>query len=171
MPYYSTAQEWLTQSTLLLQARPTTTRITTKYTIPHSSKTYSKGQKIENSKKKPIKDISNSDNRRIINTPNDDAATNLNTATATTNPNTTATTKIAYLTLKTYDPVSGATLKYKTNKAAEVGRLVQIMGRLGKGMAGLEMKETEIVSSELLEKKTPQTESLNLKRPKKKGKK
>ncbi|RKF66793.1 putative wd repeat protein [Golovinomyces cichoracearum] len=171
MPYYATAQEWLTQSTLLLQARPTTTRITTKYTIPRSSKTRSKGPKIENSKKKPIKDTSNSGNSRIINTSNDGAATNLNNTAATTNSNTTETTKIANLTLKTYDPVSGATLKYKTNKAAEVGRLVQIMGRLGKGMAGLEMKEKEIVISEVLEKNTLQTETLNVKRPKKKGKK
>ncbi|KAI5928562.1 signal recognition particle 9 kDa protein-domain-containing protein [Camillea tinctor] len=33
MPYYETSQEWLRQSTLLLEARPTTTRITTKYHI------------------------------------------------------------------------------------------------------------------------------------------
>src|SRR4051794_18493921 len=43
----------------------------------------------------------------------------------------------ANLVLKTYDPTSGATLKYKTSKAAEVNRLVQCMGRLGKGMAGV----------------------------------
>lgn len=39
--------------------------------------------------------------------------------------------------LKTYDPHSGVTLKYKTSKAAEVGRLVQMLGTLGRGMAGL----------------------------------
>ncbi|KAI0383116.1 signal recognition particle 9 kDa protein-domain-containing protein [Hypomontagnella monticulosa] len=33
MPYYATSQEWLRQSSLLLEARPTTTRITTKYHI------------------------------------------------------------------------------------------------------------------------------------------
>lgn len=43
----------------------------------------------------------------------------------------------ANLVLKTFDPPSGATLKYKTSKAAEVNRLVQCMGRLGRGMAGL----------------------------------
>ncbi|KAI0115041.1 signal recognition particle 9 kDa protein-domain-containing protein [Daldinia grandis] len=33
MPYFATSQEWLHQSSLLLEARPTTTRITTKYHI------------------------------------------------------------------------------------------------------------------------------------------
>ncbi|KAG9255188.1 signal recognition particle 9 kDa protein-domain-containing protein [Emericellopsis atlantica] len=33
MPYFETAQEWLDQSNLLLQARPATTRITTRYSI------------------------------------------------------------------------------------------------------------------------------------------
>ncbi|KAI6779538.1 Signal recognition particle [Emericellopsis cladophorae] len=33
MPYFKTAQEWLDQSNLLLQARPATTRITTRYSI------------------------------------------------------------------------------------------------------------------------------------------
>ncbi|KAK2594231.1 hypothetical protein QQS21_008073 [Conoideocrella luteorostrata] len=33
MPYFKASQEWLHQSTLLLEARPTTTRITTRYSI------------------------------------------------------------------------------------------------------------------------------------------
>ncbi|KAK6067864.1 WD repeat protein [Seiridium cupressi] len=33
MPYYDTADEWLRQSQLLLEARPTTTRVMTKYSI------------------------------------------------------------------------------------------------------------------------------------------
>jgi hypothetical protein len=46
------------------------------------------------------------------------------------------------LILKTYDPVSGVALKYSTDKAAEVGRLVSSMARLGRIMAGLlELKE------------------------------
>ncbi|TVY24786.1 Uncharacterized protein LHYA1_G006832 [Lachnellula hyalina] len=102
MPYLATAQEWLTQSTLLLQARPSTTRITTKYT--HASTIAKK------SKSKP---------RR----------------------NAPPTESTALLTLKTYDPASGATLKYETDKAAEVGRLMMILGRLGRGMAGLEVRE------------------------------
>jgi hypothetical protein len=48
----------------------------------------------------------------------------------------------ATLTLKTYDPVSGTTLKYSTTKAAEVSRLIQILGRLARPMSGLpEVKE------------------------------
>ena len=43
----------------------------------------------------------------------------------------------AYLELKTYDPESGVTLKYRTDKAAEVGRLVASLGRLGRHMAAL----------------------------------
>jgi hypothetical protein len=39
--------------------------------------------------------------------------------------------------LKTYDPASGTTLKYSTTKAAEVSRLIQILGRLARPMAGL----------------------------------
>ncbi|KAI0014093.1 signal recognition particle 9 kDa protein-domain-containing protein [Xylariaceae sp. FL0662B] len=42
MPYYATSQEWLHQSSLLLEARPNTTRITTKY---HISKPSSKRRK------------------------------------------------------------------------------------------------------------------------------
>jgi hypothetical protein len=43
----------------------------------------------------------------------------------------------ATLTLKTYDPVSGTVLKYKTDKAAEVGRLIASLGTLGRSMAAL----------------------------------
>ncbi|TVY53243.1 Uncharacterized protein LCER1_G006187 [Lachnellula cervina] len=90
MPYLTTAQQWLTQSTLLLQARPTTTRITTKYT--HATTVSKKSRPRRNAP---------------------------------------PTEPTALLTLKTYDPASGTTLKYETNKAAEVGRLIQILGRLG----------------------------------------
>jgi hypothetical protein len=41
------------------------------------------------------------------------------------------------LVLKTYDPVSGVALKYRTTKAAEVSRLVNSLGRLGRSMAAL----------------------------------
>ena len=43
----------------------------------------------------------------------------------------------AYLELRTYDPESGVTLKYKTDKAAEIGRLIVSLGRLGRSMAAL----------------------------------
>lgn len=43
----------------------------------------------------------------------------------------------ATLTLKTYDPASGVCLKYRTDKGAEVGRLIATLGRLGRHMAAL----------------------------------
>ncbi|EPE33730.1 hypothetical protein GLAREA_06743 [Glarea lozoyensis ATCC 20868] len=115
MPNLPTAQEWLTQSTLLLQARPSTTRITTKYSHPRRPNPLSKP--------KPTPSTT---------TPSDPTTAPSKTPTST-------------LTLKTYDPISGATLKYTTDKAQEVGRLIQILGRLARGMAGLEMKEEEVV--------------------------
>lgn len=42
-----------------------------------------------------------------------------------------------FLVLKTYDPISGVTLKYRTTKAAEVSRLIHALGRLGRVMAAL----------------------------------
>ncbi|OBT87106.1 hypothetical protein VE02_02247 [Pseudogymnoascus sp. 03VT05] len=105
MPYLPTAQEWLTQSALLLQARPTTSRITTKYTVKPSTR-------------RPTAE-------------------------------TAAPAPVAFLTLKTYDPASGTTLKYRTDKAAEVGRLVLSLSRLGREMAGLpELKEEDVKMEE-----------------------
>ena len=43
--------------------------------------------------------------------------------------------------LKTYDPESGVVLKYKTDKAADVGRLIASLGRLGRHMAALPEKQ------------------------------
>lgn len=43
----------------------------------------------------------------------------------------------AKLILKTYDPQSGICLKYKTSKAAEVGRLIQMLGSMARKMAAL----------------------------------
>lgn len=43
----------------------------------------------------------------------------------------------ASLIIKTFDPHSGVCLKYKTTKAAEVSRLVQLLGSLGRKMAAL----------------------------------
>lgn len=48
----------------------------------------------------------------------------------------------AWLTLKAYDPESGVVLKFKTDRAAEVGRLMNGLGRLGRHMAALP-QETE----------------------------
>jgi hypothetical protein len=46
----------------------------------------------------------------------------------------------AALVLKTYDPESGVVLKFKTDKAADVGRLITGLGRLGRHMAALPEK-------------------------------
>ncbi|KAI1743539.1 signal recognition particle 9 kDa protein-domain-containing protein [Xylaria scruposa] len=109
MPYYETSQEWLRQSALLIEARPSTTRITTKYHLTDKSGTSKKRQK-----RRQQQDSS---------------------STTTTAP-TTATPR-ASLTLKTFDPHSGACLKYRTTKAAEVSRLILSLGQLGRRMAAL----------------------------------
>jgi len=41
------------------------------------------------------------------------------------------------LTLKTYDPVSGVCIKFRTTKVADVGRLITGLHRLGRQQAGL----------------------------------
>ncbi|KAK0385788.1 hypothetical protein NLU13_6965 [Sarocladium strictum] len=110
MPYFETSQEWLDQSLLLLEARPESTRITTKYSL------------------KPI-------------SPRPSKATDAETTTTGATP----TAPRGHLVLKTYDPVSGVTLKYRTTKAAEVSRLVQAsLGRLGKAMAGVPADVPEV---------------------------
>ncbi|OAA44873.1 Signal recognition particle, SRP9 subunit [Metarhizium rileyi] len=104
MPYFKSSQEWLEQSTLLLEARPSTTRITTKYSI----------QPAKSRKRKT-----------------EDADGDIPTDDASKPPR-------GSLVIKTYDPVSGVTLKYRTTKAAEVSRLVySSLGRLGRGMADM----------------------------------
>ncbi|KAH8801674.1 signal recognition particle 9 kDa protein-domain-containing protein, partial [Xylogone sp. PMI_703] len=120
MPYLDTAQAWLTQSTRLLQARPTTTRITTKYSIAHPDPT----KKPKRQRRTP----------KIV--PNSDAATPAEQAQNAAPRGT--------LTLKTYDPASGTTLKYRTTKGAEVSRLIQILGRVARPMCGLPEVKDEV---------------------------
>lgn len=48
----------------------------------------------------------------------------------------TAPAPTADITFKTWDPASGVALKYRTNKAQEVGRLFGSLGRIGRGMTG-----------------------------------
>ena len=152
MPYLPTAQAWLTQSALLLEARPTTvstlslprsqslhhpptdllpqqTRITTKYTL---SKPSLKPRSSKTTKSDPT-----------TTTATDPPPAASETAPpASTTPQPPPPTTRATLTLKTYNPSSGVTLKYKTDKAAEVGRLISSLARLGRTMAGLpEVKE------------------------------
>ena len=49
----------------------------------------------------------------------------------------------ATIVLKTFDPVSGVCLKYRTNRGAEVGRLITGLGGLGRCMAGLPSNAVE----------------------------
>lgn len=66
------------------------------------------------------------------------AAKNTESTTTPASESTTAPEEpVASFTLKTYDPVSGTCLQYETNKAAEVGRLIGSLGRLGRHMAAL----------------------------------
>ncbi|KAI8952864.1 hypothetical protein F4801DRAFT_539607 [Xylaria longipes] len=115
MPYYATSQEWLRQSALLIEARPSTTRITTKYHLTDKTGSSKKRQKRRQQQQQQQQQ---------------DTST-------TTAPTTPTPTPRASLTLKTYDPHSGACLKYRTTKAAEVSRLILSLGQLGRGMAAL----------------------------------
>ncbi|KAL5002175.1 signal recognition particle 9 kDa protein-domain-containing protein [Aspergillus recurvatus] len=107
-PYLPTSAAYLKESSLLLQAYPESTRITTKYTFPEPSPSSAKKSKPE--------------------------------ATPSTQPASTPAAPIATLVLKTYNPESGICLKYRTNKAAEVGRLITALGLLAGGadMASLD---------------------------------
>ncbi|KFA63473.1 hypothetical protein S40285_00390 [Stachybotrys chlorohalonatus IBT 40285] len=106
MPYFETSQEWLEQSALLVEARPETTRITTRYSI-----------------KTP--------RPRSGATDTDDTSSPAAPAADPKPPR-------ASLVVKTYDPVSGVVLKYRTTKAAEVSRLIYAsLGQLGRGMAAV----------------------------------
>ncbi|KAI0127779.1 signal recognition particle 9 kDa protein-domain-containing protein [Xylariales sp. AK1849] len=111
MPYYETSDEWLRQSQLLLEARPTTTRITTRYSI-----------KVPKTRK-PKPGVTPS------------------SANASAEPK----APRGALVLKTYDPVTGAALKYRTTKAAEVSRLVMSLGKLSRPMAGLPELKDELM--------------------------
>ncbi|KAI4765475.1 hypothetical protein E4T52_01765 [Aureobasidium sp. EXF-3400] len=145
MPYFTSSEEWQRQSALLLQARPNTTRITTKYHIPSATSISPKPSSAPTEPAQP-------------------------------------TQPIALLELKTYDPVSGTTLKYRTDKAAEVGRLIAAMGSLGREMAALPQVKEDVVmgdavqEAESVEEKTlsqPQTQTQQgtAGKKKKKGKK
>ncbi|KAJ5101814.1 hypothetical protein NUU61_004036 [Penicillium alfredii] len=104
MPYLPTSQAFLEQSALLLEAYPETTRITTKYSFPHQKK------------------------------PQPSSTTNTsNTADATSTTPAPTTAPVAALTLKTFNPTAGICLKYRTNKGAEVGRLITGLGKLAGG--------------------------------------
>ncbi|KAI4258616.1 MAG: hypothetical protein LQ352_001151 [Teloschistes flavicans] len=120
MPYFSDSQQWFDQSNLLLVACPTTARITTKYRI--SPPPPARKRKSQNT------EATTSDSTTTSPPP---------LSSNTQQPRVSR----GYLILKTYDPVSGVCLKYKTDKAAEVGRLVAALGKCGRAMAGLPLKD------------------------------
>ncbi|GCB19032.1 uncharacterized protein C17H9.07 [Aspergillus awamori] len=104
MPYLPTSQSYLEQSSLLLQAYPDT-RITTKYTFPRTTSTSTSTSTKQQQQQQPP------------------------TSPEDTEPK----PRIATLELKTYHPGSGICLKYRTNKGAEVGRLITSLGKLAAG--------------------------------------
>ncbi|KAF2646178.1 hypothetical protein P280DRAFT_544573 [Massarina eburnea CBS 473.64] len=123
MPYFKTSTEWFDQSSLLLKARPTTTRITSKYTVlkPSASKIKKRQKYLEKKAARPAKA---EEAPRTSSPPPAAPAQDPEEPTAT-------------FTLKTFDPDSGTCLQYETAKAAEVGRLIGSLGRLGRHMAAL----------------------------------
>ena len=131
MPYFPDLNTYLHQSSLLIQAYPTTTRITTKYSLPRKP----------NPKAKPKPPPAPTSSRPLTDPANPAAVPDTTTTTTTDTRPTMKTSKpprerlppSATLTLKTFEPGSGICLKYKTDKAAEVGRLLTGLGRLAAG--------------------------------------
>ncbi|EEH22770.2 hypothetical protein PABG_04981 [Paracoccidioides brasiliensis Pb03] len=130
MPYLSTSQEYLEQSALLLEAYPDTTRITTKYTYSASKKSQSTAKS-----KSPT-----------TATPTPSA-----TLDPTSAPTPAPAPAPATLTLKTFHPTSGICLKYRTNKAAEIGRLIAGLGKLASGAPVIETVETTKADEEMVD--------------------
>ncbi|KAK3059083.1 hypothetical protein LTR09_000649 [Extremus antarcticus] len=121
MVLLETSDEWQRQSSLLLQARPTTARITVKYNVPNlQSPKVQKAIKRKGDAEGGKKDV----------------------AAAPAVPK-------AVLCLKTYDPESGVCLQFKTDRAAEVGRLITGLGRLGRHMAALPQKTEDAVMEDV----------------------
>ncbi|KAK5224613.1 hypothetical protein LTR99_004686 [Exophiala xenobiotica] len=113
MPYFTDLHTYLHQSSLLIQAYPST-RITTKYSLPRKANSKSRSNP---SKEQPPASAPSGETT---------SAAAQTQAQVKRDPS-------AILTLKTFHPESGICLKYRTDKAAEVGRLLAGLGRLAKG--------------------------------------
>lgn len=118
------------------------TRITTKYTLHpklnRSTSTPSTHKQQKNrSKKRKVEGEAGEAGSKTASTNAAAGATDAAVANTSSSSLSSSDPPKASLTLKTYDPVSGACLKYRTFRAAEVGRLIGGLGELGKGMAGL----------------------------------
>ncbi|ETN44801.1 uncharacterized protein HMPREF1541_09676 [Cyphellophora europaea CBS 101466] len=109
MPDLPTLNAFLSSASLLLSAYPSA-RITTKYSLPRAPK---------NASSKPTKQSSEA------------ASTNVDGEQAPHQKKEPSAT----LTCKVYHAPSGICLKYKTDKAQEVGRLITSLGKLGRGEA------------------------------------
>ncbi|KAL0473886.1 signal recognition particle 9 kDa protein domain-containing protein [Neurospora intermedia] len=135
MPYYEKSEDWLHQSALLLQARPQTTRVTTSYSLRPAIRP-SKAEKLAAKEARRAKEKKETSSKK---TPaaSTEEQTPKDAATASAKP------PRGQLVLKTFDPHSGVCLKYKTSKAAEVGRLIQMLGQLGRRMAALPVDEAK----------------------------
>lgn len=113
MPYFTDLQTYLHQSSLLIQAYPSS-RLTTKYSLPKKANSKSRSNP---SKEQPAASAPSSET----------------TSAAAQAQGQVKRDPSAILTLKTFHPESGICLKYRTDKAAEVGRLLAGLGRLAKG--------------------------------------
>lgn len=133
MPYFTSSEEWQRQSALLLQARPNTVCLLHLPTALHHSTNTSDQTRITTKYHIPSADSLS---------PKPSAPSD-----ATADPSKPA-QPIAQLELKTFDPVSGTTLKYRTDKAAEVGRLIAAMGSLGREMAALPEVKGDVVMAD-----------------------
>ncbi len=118
MPYLPDLNTYLYNSSLLIQAYPDS-RITTKYALPRKPNTKSKSQT-------PSKRSQKADSATE---PVDASATDGRTRQQQREKKEPS----AILVLKTYHADSGICLKYRTDKAQEVGRLMAGLGRLAKG--------------------------------------
>ncbi|KAL2438595.1 hypothetical protein ABEF95_011971 [Exophiala dermatitidis] len=130
MTYLDDLHSYLHQSSLLIQAYPST-RITTKYSLP----------------RKP--------NTKTRTKPENGTTTTPRTTDSAAAPSQQQQQQLqpkrepsAVLTLKTYHADSGICLKYRTDKAAEVGRLLNGLGRLAKGEI-IEMPTTTATATQI----------------------
>ncbi|KAG6059280.1 hypothetical protein E4U17_006565 [Claviceps sp. LM77 group G4] len=134
MPFFKTSQEWLEKSSLLIEARPKTTRITTRYSIKPAPAGKQPKTTTTTTAPAPTTTTITTATTTSTTTKTPSSTTSDVTAKAASNPK----PPRGSLVLTTYDPVTGVNLKYRTTKAAEVGRLMQAaLGRLGRCMAGL----------------------------------
>lgn len=120
MAYLPSLNDFLHQSSLLLQAYPST-RITTKYSLPRK-RNPRKSQSSPTSQQKQQDDTPMPD----VTAPAKSVAKETMVAREKPPP-------AATLTVKAYHPDSGICLKYQTDKAQEVGRLMGGLGKLGRG--------------------------------------